>query len=182
MFTILCLIIPCLSWGTVSYSGFTVYSITTNADINPEIAVKVGCIFEGVTVEQADKIGLININVDSTTHSISTAYKEYDPYTQVAIIQIPEQSFVLPIGGLSKLQVKTEIIKYIIRRFKGYAEEIHNKFKVINDSKGVINIDSQYVSTLKTSDTLQLNMKSDGIFKFEDKYVYLDENVFKIKK
>ena len=128
LLVLLLLCIPCLSGAQVTYSGVTIFSIATTGDANPEITVSAACIFDGVTLDQANKAGLLSISSDSSTGSRVTTNRGYNAEIQQAIITIPEQTFTLPRQGISLDQYQSNFMKYIDKRYKIYAEQIMEQY------------------------------------------------------
>ncbi len=139
---LLFVLLPCLSWAQVTYSGVSIVSIMTTRDSPPEITVSAGCVFRGVSSAQANQLGLMGIGRDSTTESIVTTYNGYDPQTQQAFILIPNQTFTLPNDGLTSDQYVTSIQNYVAKRYKIYADQITGRFFTTPKIKNNINLNS----------------------------------------
>ncbi len=139
---LLFILLPCLSWAQVTYSGVSILSIMTTGDIPPVITVSAGCMFSGVSSDQANQLGLMSVGQDSSTGSIVTTYNGYNPQTQQAFILIPNQTFTLPNDGLASNQYITSIQNYVAKRYKIYADQITSTFFTTPKPTSSINLNS----------------------------------------
>ncbi len=145
-FLLLFILFPCLSWAQVTYSGVSVLSIMTTGDFPPEITVSAGCLFSGVSSDQANQLGLMSVGQDSSTGSIVTTYNGYNPQTLQAFVLIPPQTFTLPNDGLTADQYVTEIQNYVARKYQIYANQITSNYFTVPKATSSMNLNASFIT------------------------------------
>ena len=157
---LLLVLLPCLTWAQqVTYSGVSVFSILTSGDTPPEITISAGCVLDGVSYAQAQKLGLVSVGLDSTTNTISTTFTGYDPLTLRAVVIIPIQTFSLPNAGLTSDQYKGTVKSYIVKRYKVYAEEVMTRYFSIPSVKGSMTLDGSVSPLMQVKNQNSLENK-----------------------